>query len=79
MPPRSGHTGGETFFGDTLAFVRETNVKGRHRTEVTEATEEGIEIGGLGGHRGICARTSVKGKASHRGHGGHRGGIGVGD
>jgi hypothetical protein len=31
---------------DTMASERETSFRGKHRTEVTEATEEGIGVGG---------------------------------
>jgi hypothetical protein len=54
---------------------------GKHRTEVTEVTERGLEVGGKTACRDITAsgaRNTPKGKASHRGHGGHRGGSKVG-
>jgi hypothetical protein len=62
----------------SLAHVREHAKGEKHRTEVTEATE------GLGlvdestwvKIVGSCARNTPKRKASHRGHGGHRGGLG---
>ena len=31
---------------ESVASVRETRFRGKHRTEVTEATEEGIGVGG---------------------------------
>ena len=51
---------------------------GKHRTEVTEATEEGFRRLGAkrlaGDTTASGASNTPKGKASHRGHGGHRGG-----
>jgi hypothetical protein len=37
--------GGERFLGDTVASVRERTLREKHRTEVTEATEEGLGWG----------------------------------
>jgi hypothetical protein len=39
---------------DTVASVRETTLRGNHRTEATEVTEEGIRVE----HRGFGARTT---------------------
>ena len=50
--------------------------RGKHRTEVTEATE-GMEAAWkrfFGGQPGFWAGKRASAKASHRGHGGHRGG-----
>jgi len=38
---------------DTVASVRETTLRGNHRTEATEVTEDGIRVE----HRGFGART----------------------
>jgi len=61
--------------------VREPGVWGKHRTEVTDATEG--ELGWVAkslqrtsGSTG--ARTRWMGEASHRGHRGHGGAIGIG-
>ncbi len=53
------------------------DASGKHRTEVTEVTE-GIEVDGgrfLVDSLGFWAGKDASGKASHRGHGGHRGGL----
>ncbi len=49
---------------------------GKHRTEVTEVTEGGALWGrGFGDAVADRRETRELGKASHRGHGGHRGGL----
>ena len=62
----------------SLASVREHAQRGKHRTEVTEATEGelGRWANGLGDIVASVREPRAKGKASHRGHGGHRGGLG---
>jgi hypothetical protein len=71
------------WFGWTLVVcVRERVKRGKHRTEVTEATE-----GDLGWwnkctlvkDRWLRCGNTPKGKASHRGYGGHRGRFGLVD
>jgi hypothetical protein len=49
---------------------------GKHRTEVTEATEGDGKGATLSGTPLAWVRNHAKGKASHRGHRGHRGGWG---
>ena len=61
----------------SVASVREHAQRGKHRTEVTEATEGELEWGralGQGWTTSVAsgARTRATGKASHRGHGGHK-------
>jgi hypothetical protein len=52
--------------------------RGKHRTEVTEVTEwDWVYWPKIFGERPeLPGEIHVNGKASHRGHGGHRGGIG---
>jgi hypothetical protein len=59
----------------TGGFRARTRESGRHRTEVTEVTEGGAwSTNTIGGHSWLpCGNTRI-GKASHRGHEGHRGG-----
>ena len=55
--------------------------RGKHRTEVTEVTEGGLGLvarNSIGDNMVFGRESGATGKASHRGHGGHRGGIGVG-
>jgi hypothetical protein len=55
-------------------------IGGKHRTEVTEVTEgDGQWPGVLWATPADSGReTHARGKASHRGHGGHRGGLASG-
>ena len=71
----------EMVWVDTRGFRARTRQRGKHRTEVTEATE-GDWVGGrmhLGEDRWLTCGNTPKGKASHRGHGGHRGRLGLVD
>jgi hypothetical protein len=59
---------------DSLASGWEKRASGKHRTEVTEATEgiEGLRLDGgrfFGGQLGFWAGKTRTGKAPHRGHG----------
>jgi hypothetical protein len=63
--------------GNSWAESREW---GKHRTEATEVTEGGLGDWGekpFGDSGNFWARITRMEKASHRGHGGHRGGWGL--
>jgi hypothetical protein len=69
----------ETSLVNTAASVREL-AKRESIAQRSRRSRRGIRVDGrnlVGEHGGFCARTTRRGKASHRGHGGHGGGIGV--
>jgi hypothetical protein len=60
--------------------VRKRAIWGEHRTEVTEVTEGELAFLGERIQRAqwlMGEKSANLGRASHRGHGGHRGGTGV--
>ena len=67
------HYGGEASVTPGLMDEKRANW-GKHRTEVTEVTEGEHYGGGFGDAVADKRETRELGKASHRGHGGHRGG-----
>jgi hypothetical protein len=70
----------EQRFWWTAWFLGEDPHRGEHRTEVTEVTEGDLRFDGptlLVDGMASGRERRASGKASHRGHGGHRGGFEV--
>jgi hypothetical protein len=75
-----GHRGGlrlegEGLLVDSMVSGRETRI-GESITQRARRSQRGIELGGgraFGGKHGFWAGRHASGRASHRGHGGHKG------